>query len=57
VENDNDEQAIDNPLENDNMENDIQSKSGIESKVSVEKQNDSFFAFVGKILFSKTEST
>lgn len=52
----NDDQAIDNPLENDNIEsNDTQ--HSIESNVSAEKQNDSFFAFVGKILFSKTEST
>jgi hypothetical protein len=52
----NDDQAIDNPLKNDNIESDDIQPS-IESKVSVEKQNDSFFAFVGKILFSKTEST
>lgn len=52
----NDDQAIDNPLKNDNIESDDIQPS-IESKVSVEKQNDSFFAFVGKILFGKTEST
>ncbi|OBQ22292.1 hypothetical protein [Anabaena sp. AL93] len=52
----NGDQVIDNPLENDNIESD-DTQPSIESKVSVEKQNDSFFAFVGKILFSKTEST
>ncbi|MDB9309035.1 AAA family ATPase [Aphanizomenon sp. CS-733/32] len=52
----NDDPVIDNPLEKDNIESD-DIESSTESKVSAEKQNDSFFAFVGKHLFGKTEST
>ena len=44
------EQAIDNPLDNDNIESD-DIQSGVESN------NDSFLTFIEKIFFGKTEST
>jgi len=60
----NDDQVIDNPLDNDNVEGDDDDiQSGIESNASddiqsgVESNNDSFLTFIGKIFFGKTEST
>jgi len=47
----NDDQVIDNPLDNDNVEGDDDIQSGVESN------NDSFLTFIRKIFFGKTEST
>ena len=52
----NDDQTIDNPLENDNIESD-DIQPVLKFNVPKEKQNDSFPTFLRKILFGPTEST